>query len=280
MATLSPEFALRLPWPLPALGAWGIAWLSFWLAALAGLPAPLALLLALWMPMWLAWRSPSLLRRTLLLAGFPVAMLLQGQVELPAWLWLLPLTLLLLMYPVRAWRDAPLFPTAAAALQGLASRLAGQDASLPASPKILDAGCGLGHGLRALRSEWPQAQLHGVEHSLVLALAARLWRRDARVGAGDMWALSWAGFDVVYIFQRPESMSRAWDKACRQMRPGSWLVSLEFEVPGRVPDLQLRNADQRPVLAWQLPAAQAGAQAQCAAAKADMSAMACPRAVP
>jgi hypothetical protein len=60
-----------------------------------------------------------------------------------------------------------------------------------------------------------------------------------------MWASSWAGFDLVYLFQRPESMRRAWDKACGEMKAGAWLVSLEFEVPGVVPMRRLTCPDGR-----------------------------------
>jgi SAM-dependent methyltransferase len=266
--TLSSEVAPRLPWPLPALGAWAVAWLSFWAAASAGLPAVWALLLALWLPLWLAWRSDSGLRRLMLVAGFPVALLLQGGVDLPPAAWLLPMTVLLLLYPVRAWRDAPVFPTRAAALEGLAQRLS---PAVPAS--VLDAGCGLGDGLRALRAQWPQARLSGIEHSLPLALAAAVSCRDARIRRGDMWRHSWAGHDVVYVFQRPESMARAWAKACAELAPGSWLISLEFEVPGRPPDLRLHNPGQRPVLGWRVPPA-----AQCPQDAADKSRRRCPRA--
>ena len=62
---------------------------------------------------------------------------------------------------------------------------------------------------------------------------------------GDMWSVAWSGFDLVYVFQRPESMQRAWDKACREMPEGSWLVSLEFEVPGLAPAVQLTCPDGR-----------------------------------
>jgi hypothetical protein len=271
--TLSPVSALRLPWPLPALGAWGVAWLSFWLAATAGWPTPLALLAALWMPLWLAWRSSSLVRRVLLLAGFPVAMLLQGQVQLPAWSWLLPLVLLLMMYPVRAWRNAPLFPTGGRALHGLAERLSPSASAQGRPLRVLDAGCGLGHGLRALRQQWPTAELHGIEHSVVLAAGAALLQRHARVTVGDMWRGSWAEMDVVYLFQRPETMPRAWDKACAEMRAGTWLVSLEFDLPGRRPDAVLHNDGERPVWAWRVPARTEASPgpAQCPAPAADKS---------
>ena len=245
---LSSDVAMRLPWPLPALGAWGVAWLSFALAASEGVPAEVAVLLALWMPLWLAWCCPSPLRRVLLMGGFPLALWLQGQVSLPAMLWLAPLALLLLLYPMRAWRDAPLFPTGVHALKGLSQQL-----GVEGSVSILDAGSGLGHGLRALRVEWPQARLNGVEHSAVLALLSRLWCRDAQVEQGDMWRCDWAPHDIVYLFQRPESMPRAWDKACKQMRPGSWLVSLEFALPSAPPDVLLLKPGERPVLAWRVP---------------------------
>ena len=39
--------------------------------------------------------------------------------------------------------------------------------------------------------------------------------------------------DLVYLFQRPESMPRALDKARTEMRPGAWLASLDFPLPGQ-----------------------------------------------
>jgi hypothetical protein len=47
----------------------------------------------------------------LIAAGFPLSLALTGAAGLPAWAWLVPLALLLLVYPLNAWRDAPLFPT-------------------------------------------------------------------------------------------------------------------------------------------------------------------------
>ena len=40
----------------------------------------------------------------------------------------------------------------------------------PPGAHVLDAGCGLGHGLQALRRAYPQAQLHGMEWSWPLRL--------------------------------------------------------------------------------------------------------------
>jgi SAM-dependent methyltransferase len=145
----------------------------------------------------------------------------------PAWAWLLPLGLLLLVYPVNAWRDAPLFPTPPNALVELP-----QHAPLSEGARVLDAGCGLGHGLQALRLAYPQAQLHGLEFSWPLRALCALRCRWATVRQGDIWTHDWSGYDMVYLFQRPESMARAVQKARAELRPGAWLVSLEFEAHG------------------------------------------------
>ena len=76
--------------------------------------------------------------------------------------------------------------------------------------------------------------------------------RWARVRRGDMWRGSWAAHDLVYLFQRPESMPRALAKAEAEMRPGSWLVSLEFEAAGRRPHAVLRPRGGRPVWVYRL----------------------------
>jgi SAM-dependent methyltransferase len=212
-----------------------------------GIGASASALLATLLGVLLALPHGSAWRRALVASGFP-ASALAGGAALPAWSWLLPLAVLAGAYPLRAWRDAPLFPTPPRALDALAAQLPLADGA-----RVLDAGCGLGHGLRALRSAWPRARVHGVEWSWPLALAARLGCPGASVRRADMWAGSWAGFDLVYLFQRPESMARAWDKACAEMRAGAWLVSLEFALPGRAPDLRLPAGERRSVLAWRVP---------------------------
>ena len=230
--------------------AWGLAW-GLFVGLSPQLGTPFAAVLALLAGAVPAWWQPTPLRRIWVAAGFPLSAFAVGVTgALPSWAWLLPMAVLLLAYPVRAWGDAPVFPTPDGALDGLARQL-----HLPAGARVLDAGCGAGHGLRALRQAWPEARLEGVEWSWPLAALAR-WRcPQSAVRRGDMWqAGSWQGLAVVYLFQRPESMQRAWDKACAEMAPGTWLVSLEFVVPGRRPDLQDRLASGRCVNAWRIPA--------------------------
>jgi SAM-dependent methyltransferase len=233
--------SLILPWPLPALAAWSGAWALWWGARTLALPPEVAFLGGLLAGGSLACAATGFRRRAIAASGFPVSALMLGTAGgLPPWVWLLLLLPLLAAYPLRAWRDAPFFPTPHDALTGL-------DAVVGTPQRVLDAGCGLGHGLAALHRLWPQAQLQGLEWSPLLAAAARLRCRFANVERGDMWAASWAGHDLVYLFQRPESMTRATAKAERELSPGAWLVSLEFELPGRAPVACLQGAGRRPL---------------------------------
>jgi hypothetical protein len=239
----------RLPWPLPALAAWALAWTLHLSCAHAGAPPWLGLLAGCGVGLALARRCGSRMRAVITALGFPLSVMASGTaVLLPAWAWLLPLAALLLLYPRRSWHDAPLFPTPPHALDGLPTAV-----ELPPGAHVLDAGCGLGHGLRALRRAYAHARLEGIEGSWLLALAARLWRRDAVVHCADMWAQPWHRFDLVYLFQRPESMPRALAKAGAEMADGSWLASLEFEASGWRPHTVLRCPDGRPLWLYRLP---------------------------
>ncbi|MDE2629013.1 MAG: class I SAM-dependent methyltransferase, partial [Burkholderiales bacterium] len=217
----------RLPWPLPALLAWALCWALF--ALLRGLGAPLVVAMAAGAAAGAALSviGSTPWRRAFIALGFVLSLAASGLAgAMPAWGWLVPLALLALVYPLNAWRDAPLFPTPNGALLGLA-RLA----PLPQGARVLDAGCGLGDGLRELRREYPGAHLHGLEWSWPLRLICA-WRcRFATVRRGDIWAADWSGYAMVYVFQRPESMARAAEKAARELRPGAWLASLEFDAP-------------------------------------------------
>jgi len=237
-------------WPVPALLAWAASWLVF-IVCLHGLKLPpvLALLLAAGLAVTISFKGSTRWRRIFIAWGFPMSLCASGLIgDVPTWTWLLPLGLLAVFYPVHTWRDAPLFPTPAGALNGLA-RLA----PLQPGARIADAGCGLGNGLRELHTEYPQAQLVGLEWSWPLRLLCA-WRTPfANVRRADIWTADWGSFEMIYLFQRPESMPRAADKAQRELRPGNWLASLEFNVPELTPQRTLECPDGRRVWLYQAP---------------------------
>ena len=237
-----------LRWPLPAVLGWGLAWGVFWAFGRAGLTPVAALAGATLVGLIASLLARGWWRCCLVAGGFPFALLLSGEAVLPGWGWLLLLLTLLLLYPLGAWRDAPLFPTPTGALLALA-----QHAPLAPQAQVLDAGCGLGHGLRALRAAYPQVQLHGTEWSWPLRIACSLFCPWAKVRQGDLWADDWSAYSLVYLFQRPESMPRAAAKAQAEMVEGSWLVSLEFEARDLIATQSSLLADGRMLWLYRMP---------------------------
>ncbi|MFG6456692.1 class I SAM-dependent methyltransferase [Roseateles sp. BYS96W] len=226
---------------MPALLAWLAAWLAYAAALAAGLSPGPALGVAAALGALLAWRQPQRWRRLIVALGFPASVLALGwQGGATSLLWLAPLALLWWLYPRRSWGDAPLFPTPRGALAPLPGH-----APLLAGARVLDAGCGAGDGLRELLRAYPDARVEGVEWSRPLVWLARWRARGTAVRRGDLWADDWAPFALVYVFQRPESMPRVWAKACAELTPGAWLVSLDFAVPGVAA-----------AASWQLPSGQ------------------------
>lgn len=239
---------LRMAWPLPALLVWAAAWVVYTLAMQAGLGPVAALLLACALGVAGSLLAPNWWRRLIVAGGFPLSLAASGALTLAPAYWLLPLALLLLIYPLNAWRDAPLFPTPRDGLRGL-----GERAPLPPGARVLEAGCGVGDGLIALRRVYPEADLHGLEWSWPLRWLCALRCPWARVRRGDIWRADWSGYQMVYLFQRPESMGKAVDKARAELAPGAWLVSLAFPAPGLRPDLSLLDDRQHPVWAYRVP---------------------------
>ena len=239
-------------WPLTALAVWGAAWYLFLFFTNQGVHSSVAMLFATMLGVMaaaLGWhKGISQARAAALAMGFPVSFWLMGTASFPAWVWLLPLILIIWIYPMRAWRDAPVFPTPLNALRDVP-----RYAILPAQAKILDAGCGAGDGLKALRLAYVNAQWIGIEFSRPLSWVAKFRCPWADVRCGDIWQDHWGAYDMVYLFQRPETMPRAVEKAKAEMKPGAWLVSLEFEAAELKPTAQTEASPNRPVWMYQVP---------------------------
>lgn len=241
--------SLIIPWPLPALLAWIGAWTVFLGLTATGAAPWMAAALGVGIGLGAGWTGQTPWRRFFIAAGFPLSLVLSGlPTGIEPWVWLLPLGGLLVLYPTKSWKDAPLFPTPKNVLEGL-----GSVTNLPPNAPVLDAGCGLGHGLLELHRAFPQAQLYGLELSWPLRLLCALRCPFAQVRRGNIWGENWAPYQMVYLFQRPESMPRAVDKAAKEMSPGTWLVSLEFPALPLEPTAVLRNRPDKPVWIYRLP---------------------------
>ncbi|WP_236778702.1 class I SAM-dependent methyltransferase [Azoarcus olearius] len=161
---------------------------------------------------------------------------------LPPWLYLAVFLVLLAFYWTSFRTQAPLFLTNRRTVAAVA-------AILPATPlSLLDVGSGTGSLVRPLARLRPDSRFCGVETApgpwlLGRLLGARLhnleWLR------GDLFALPWGDYDVVYAFLSPAPMPEVWRKACAELRPGALLLSNSFAVPGRKADLAVEIGDAR-----------------------------------
>jgi len=198
-----------LIWPIPALLAWGSSWLIFAGLKHVGAPEWVGLTVATFWGGILTSLATTKMRRILILVGFPLSMwAASGALTMPPIGWLLLLGLIVVIYPRKAWKDAPLFPTPRRALRQLPEHI-----TLLGGARILDAGSGLGDGLIALRDAYPRADLNGVEMSWPLRIISAIRCSFATIRQGDIWMVDWRSYDMVYMFQRPESMPNA-PRAC------------------------------------------------------------------
>jgi hypothetical protein len=149
----------------------------------------------------------------------------------PAW-YLAAFVASVLVFGAAPGGAVPLYLSSAAEIQALSTLI---PAGAPV--RVLDAGCGTGTVLAGLRLRRPDARLEGIECSVLPWLAARVRMagRGCRVQWGSLWRADFGGYDVVYAFLSPAPMARLWNKARREMRPGSLLVSNRFPVPGTAP---------------------------------------------
>jgi SAM-dependent methyltransferase len=150
----------------------------------------------------------------------------------PAW-WAAAAAGILLVFGATFRTRVPLFISARAvrgALTGLLDRDRGA--------RMIDLGCGLGHVITAVKRARPDCECDGVELAWLPYLVSRLraLRAGCRVERRDLMSVDLSRYDLVYAFLSPAPMQALWQKARREMRPGTRLVSLAFDVPGVAPD--------------------------------------------
>ncbi len=106
---------------------------------------------------------------------------------------------------------------------------------LQGKQRIVDLGCGRGTMLVAVRKQFPQADLVGVEykHSLVqqARLRAKFWKKPAEIIEGDMFAYDVSTFDAVVGWWISSINARMVEKLAKECKPGCVVVSYMFALP-------------------------------------------------
>ena len=198
-----------------------------------------ALSLLLRQPVWWWWIQ----------AAFPLAIWLALRSGIPAWIYLLALLLLLPWYWHTFITRVPYYPSGQPVWEAVACLL-------PESPcRVLELGSGLGGFSLWLTNEHPGCEATGVEWSPMPWLISRVraWQRNAapRFLRQDYRQLDWQPYDLVFAYLSPAAMPEVWQLARQRMRPGTLLVSYEFDIPGIPADQTIRMSGMREELyAW------------------------------
>jgi hypothetical protein len=182
---------------------------------------------------------------------FPSGVLLARGLSLPPGVFLALFVLFRLVDWSTFRTQVPYYPSGRAAWDAVADLLP------PDRPlAIADVGSGLGGLVLDLAQRRPDCRVDGIELAPLPWLASRL--RAALSGSGarflraDYETLNFGHYDVVFAYLSPAAMEGLWRKAEAEMRPGSILLSYEFDIPGRLPDRRIVTTKSQKILYfWQ-----------------------------
>ena len=176
-------------------------------------------------------------------------LLLQLSID-PLW-FLAAFFLMLLVYRGAASGQIPLYLSNAPTAEALSQLIEEGDAG-----RFLDLGAGIGSLLRPLAKKFPEQQFTGIENAPATWLVGYLLTRRFQHITwryGDLWKANLGDYDLVYCFLSPAPMRSLAQKAQREMRPGTCLVSNSFVLPDVLPAqvIELDDARQTQLFIYQ-----------------------------
>ena len=186
---------------------------------------------------FLAWRLGMAPWWRLIHLFFPVAVWGMVQLHVPSGVYLIGFLLSLTLFWSTFRTQVPFYPSYLAVWQQVL-------ALMPSRPglRMIDIGSGLGDMAMHMAQARPDCQLVGIEVAplpwLISHVRARWRKSSARFVLGNYHKLDFQEFDVVFAYLSPAAMPALWQKAEAEMRPGSLLISYEFEIPGVLPTYQ------------------------------------------
>ncbi|CAD6872614.1 hypothetical protein [Methylomonas fluvii] len=163
--------------------------------------------------------------------------------QVPAWLYLLILLLLTLLFWGTVKGDVPLFLSSSAVSQALIEIVSREQAK-----SFVDIGAGLATVVVPLAKARQDMAVVALERAPLPWLLAT-WRcrnlANVRVGRSSFWEQDLREFDVVFAFLSPLVMAKIGEKIRREMRCGCLFVSSSFPIPNSQPESVLELNDSR-----------------------------------
>jgi hypothetical protein len=169
---------------------------------------------------------------------FPVVLISALALQLPPSLFLFAFLFFLFLYWSTFRTQVPFYPSGLSVWNEVAGLLP-HDRDIA----LVDIGSGLGGLTLNLARRFPDSHFIGIEIAplpwLVSAVRARMTNSGARFKRNDYNNLQFVDYDVVFAYLSPVAMPSLWQKARAEMRPGSLLLSYEFDIPDVQPSAVL-----------------------------------------
>jgi hypothetical protein len=184
---------------------------------------------------------------------FPIAMLGMSSWQLPDEYFLAGFIISLSLFWTTFRSQVPFFPSRPVVWKQVA-KLMPKDKPV----RLIDIGSGLGDMPMYIAKMRPECRIEGVEIAplpwVVSYIRAKIRRSSATFKLGDYRALDFANYDIVFAYLSPAAMLALWEKARQEMKSGSLLISLEFEIPGISPSMRIAGSEHSPMIyVWRLP---------------------------
>ncbi|MGZ3182243.1 MAG: SAM-dependent methyltransferase [Telluria sp.] len=179
--------------------------------------------------------------------AFPVLLLFAQSAQVSPYLYLGCFAFMLVLYWSTFRTQVPYYPSGRRVWEAVEQLLpAGQPLA------VIDIGSGLGGMALHLARTRPACAVTGIELAplpwLVSRFRAIYASGHVKFVRGDYHRLDFSRYDLVFAYLSPAAMPALWAKASAEMRPGSMLVSYEFDIPSQNATVSIVPTPGRPQL--------------------------------
>ncbi len=179
---------------------------------------------------------------SIILGVLPAVALLVNMLQLPPLFFLVVFLVLLVVFWTTFQSQVPFYPSNVHVWRAV-EKLLPTDQSF----RFIDIGSGFGGAVLHLSACRPNGTFTGIEIAplpwVVSALRAKMTRSKGQFLRGDYTKHDFAKYDVVFAYLSPAAMPALWEKASAEMAKGSLLLSYEFMLDEKKPDMILGTRD-------------------------------------
>jgi hypothetical protein len=177
---------------------------------------------------------------SLILGIFPIAALLVNFLALPPLFFLGVFFVLLVLFWTTFRSQVPFYPSGLRVWREVAQLL-----PTDRPFRFIDIGSGFGGAVMHLSAGHPQGDFTGIEIAplpwITSVIRAKMQRSKGKFIRGDYTRLNFARYNVVFAYLSPAAMPALWEKAAAEMVPGSLLLSYEFILDEKKPDIMIKT---------------------------------------